>query len=85
LSRRLVLVCRNRRQPSDRVAHGYVARVEHLLVEFLLLQICELLVEFVFVDAAGADALCYRFADLFADGVLFAEVFPVEAGVLAEL
>lgn len=64
------------RQAADLVADGDGARVEHLLVELLLLELGELLVEVVFVDGGCVDARGYGFADFVADGVLFAEVFP---------
>ena len=69
---------------GDGVVDGNVARLEHFLVEFFLLEFCEFFVEFVFVDAVGGDAGCDGFADFFADGVLFAQTFPVcEASVIS--
>jgi hypothetical protein len=41
------------------------------------LEFCEFFVEFVFVDAARGYARGYGVGDFFADGVLFAEIFPV--------
>jgi hypothetical protein len=45
-----------------------------------LLEFGEFFVEFVFVDAGRGYAGGDGFADFFADGVLFTEIFPV--GVL---
>lgn len=68
---------------GDGVVDGDVARLEHFLVEFFLLEFCEFFVEFVFVDAVGGDAGGDGFADFFADGVLFAETFPDYTETLA--
>lgn len=43
-------------QAAHFVAYGHGTRVEHLLVELFLLELCEFLVEIVFVDGGGADA-----------------------------
>jgi len=64
-------------QLADLVADGDVACIEHLLVELFLLEFCEFFVKLVFVDAVVGDTRCNGFVDFFADGVLFAEAFPV--------
>ncbi len=62
----------------DLVRHRHGPRVEHLLVELLLLQIGQLVLELVLVDALADAALLERLGNLLADGVLVAEVFPVD-------
>lgn len=58
-------------------ADGHVACLEHFCVELFLLKFCEFVFELVFVDCVVGYAGGYRFGDLFADCVLFAETFPV--------
>jgi hypothetical protein len=70
---------------GDGVVDRDVACLEHFLVEFFLLEFCKFFVEFVFVDAVGGDAAGDGFADFFADGVLFAETFPVWTFMLARV
>lgn len=71
------LMTRDIRQSPHFVACGHGAGVQHLFVELFLLEVCELLVQLVFVEVVVAYALCYGVGDFFADVVLFAESFPV--------
>lgn len=68
-------------EATDFVAHRDGSCVEHLLVELLLLEFCELLVEIIFVDDGIVNARAKRLGDLVADCVLIAELFPKSSSV----
>lgn len=53
------------------------ARLDHLVIKFLLLQLRQFVLELVVVHCPRRNgALCQRLGDFLADGVLIAEVFP---------
>lgn len=64
-------------QPVQTIRHGHDARLEHLLVQVLLLQRGQVGFEFVFVDGFGDGHGGDGVADLLREFVLLAELFPV--------
>ena len=62
----------------DLVRDGDGARLEHLVVQLLLLQVGEFRLELVIVDGVGGGALGKGAGDFFADGVLLLEILPAK-------
>ena len=67
---------------ADFVAHWDGSRVEHLLVQLLLLEFCEFFVKIVFVDGGSGDARGDGLGDLVGDILLFAEICPAVSLVI---
>lgn len=65
-------------QPVQAVGHGHGARLEHLLVQVLLLERGEVGFQLVFVDGLRDGHRGDGVADFLGQFVLFAELFPEE-------
>ena len=63
-------------QPVQTISHGHRARLQHLLVQVLLLERREVGFEFVFVDGFGDGHRGDGVADFLGQFVLLAELFP---------
>lgn len=72
-------------QPVQTVRHGHRARLQHLLVQVLLLQRREVGFEFVFVDGLGDGHGGDGVADFLGEFVLFAELFPAAGNCVSTL
>lgn len=75
--RLLTFTVRGLGHPSQGVRHRHRPRLQHLLIEILLLQRREIGFQFVFIDGLGDGHGSDGVADFLGEFVLFAELFPV--------
>lgn len=61
----------------DCIRYGYLARLQHLLVESLLLQLVQLILQLGIVKLLADRVLCNRVDNLIAKRILFIDFVPV--------
>jgi hypothetical protein len=66
---------RRTRHPLYLITNRHAPRLQHPLIQLLLLQLRQLLIQLILIYTCGSGALRQRFGDLFAYSVLLAQVF----------